>query len=68
MRIKRLNDVPATEPPGYVGVIKQIVIGAEDGSEEIVLRRFSLSAGGKTPYHSHNFPHLVRLKPVRVLP
>jgi quercetin dioxygenase-like cupin family protein len=60
VKIKRLDDVPAGPVSGYAGVTKQIVLGPADGSDEIVLRYFSLAEGGATPRHAHDFPHLVR--------
>jgi quercetin dioxygenase-like cupin family protein len=62
MRIKRLTDVPGAQPPGYADVTKRIVLGADDGSDEIVLRHFSVAVGGTTPYHQHDFPHLVKIE------
>lgn len=61
MKIKRRDDV-SPAPSGYPGVTKQIVIGAGDGSDEIVLRYFSVVEGGATPWHSHEFPHLVKVE------
>ena len=62
MIIKKLDDVPLTDMPGAEKVGKKIVIGPDDGSNEIVLRYFSLDSGGKSPHHAHNFPHLVNIK------
>jgi len=62
MVIKKLADVPESEVSGYAGVGKRIVIGPEDGSNEIVLRYFSVQPGGMTPHHSHDFPHLVKIE------
>ena len=62
MMIKALRDVPSVELEGYEGVKKQIVIGPDDGSDEIVLRYFSLKPGGTTPHHAHGFPHLVKIE------
>jgi quercetin dioxygenase-like cupin family protein len=62
MRIKRRQDAPPVETPGYTAVTKQVVLGPEDGSNEIVLRYFSVARGGATPYHSHDFPHLVKIE------
>lgn len=62
MIIKHLSDVPSMELPGYDNVKKQIVIGPDDGSDEIVLRRFSLAPGGSSPHHTHDFPHLVKIE------
>jgi quercetin dioxygenase-like cupin family protein len=60
--IKKLNNVPFIDFPGYDHVKKGIVIGPEDGSGEIVLRYFSIEPAGTSPHHSHNFPHLVKIE------
>jgi quercetin dioxygenase-like cupin family protein len=62
MIIKKRDDVPFADTQGYAAVTKQVVLGPEDGSDEIVLRYFSVATGGATPYHSHDFPHLVKVE------
>jgi len=62
MVIKKLKDVPLVRLEGYENVKKQIVIGPDDGSDEIVLRYFSLAPGGTSPHHEHDFPHLVKIE------
>jgi quercetin dioxygenase-like cupin family protein len=62
MIIKKLADAPQIDVPGVAHVKKQIVLGPKDGSEEIVLRYFSVGAGGMTPHHTHEFPHLVKVE------
>jgi len=62
MKIKKRDEAPPVETPGYTAVTKQVVLGPEDGSDEIVLRYFTVAAGGATPYHSHDFPHLVKIE------
>ena len=62
MIVKNLGDVPCAELHGYEGVSKRIVIGPDDGSNEIVLRYFILDPGGKSPHHFHDFPHLVKIE------
>jgi len=62
MIIKKLSDVPLTNIAGYDQVKKQIVIGPDDGSQEIVMRYFSIEPGGTSPHHSHDFPHLVKIE------
>ncbi len=62
MIIKDTENIPYEYTSKYNGVKKQIYIGTKDGSNEIVMRYFSLEPGGKTPYHSHNFPHLVKIE------
>ena len=62
MRIKKRHDVPLADLQGYANVTKQIVLGPADGSNEIVLRYFSLGPDGTSPQHSHPFPHLVKVE------
>lgn len=62
MIIKQLNDVPLADLSGYDNVEKQVVLGPEDGSNEIVLRYFTLAPGGSSPHHKHDWPHLVRIE------
>jgi quercetin dioxygenase-like cupin family protein len=62
LKIKRRDEVPSAAVPGCAGVTKQIVLGPGDGSDEIVLRYFSVAEGGATPRHAHDFPHLVRVE------
>jgi quercetin dioxygenase-like cupin family protein len=62
MVIKKLGDVPFANSQGHDRLKKQIVLGPDDGSEEIVLRYFSLEPGGMSPRHTHDFPHLVKIE------
>ncbi|MHC4562764.1 MAG: cupin domain-containing protein [Planctomycetota bacterium] len=62
MKIKKRDDVPTADTQGYTAVTKQVIVGPEDGSNEIVLRYFSVAPGGATPYHSHDFPHVVKIE------
>jgi quercetin dioxygenase-like cupin family protein len=62
VNIKKLSDAPAFDVSGIAHVKKRIVIGPSDGAKEIVLRYFSLEAGGTTPHHAHAFPHLVKIE------
>ena len=47
---------------GVSGVTKQVLIGPEQGSGNIALRRFIVAPGGYTPWHSHPFEHVVRVE------
>lgn len=62
MIIKHISNVPAIPVEGLQGVSKQILIGRDDGSEEVIVRCFRLTQGGATPYHNHDFPHLVKVE------
>jgi len=41
---------------GIAGTVKQILVGPDDGYEGF-MRVFTLSPGGHTPYHSHEWWH-----------
>jgi quercetin dioxygenase-like cupin family protein len=62
MIIKELSEVPFIRISGYENVKKQIVIGPDDGSNEIVIRYFRLEPGATSPRHTHDFPHLVQIE------
>lgn len=62
MRIKRSRDISSAAIPDLPGVEKKILIGPEDGSFEISMRSFTLAPGSSTPYHSHDFPHVVKIE------
>ena len=62
MVVRKLKDVPSVSMPGSEGVSKQIVIGPDDGSHELVLRYFNLAPGGRSPRHTHDYPHLVKIE------
>lgn len=36
-------------------------IGEEDGSRNMVMRLFRIAPDGHTPYHTHDYEHLVRV-------
>lgn len=62
MIIKHISDVPVVRMEGLNGVSKQVLIGKDDGSEEVIVRCFRLEPGGATPYHNHAFPHLIKIE------
>lgn len=47
------------EIEGAVGVNKRVLIGETDGAPNFVMRMFSLSPGGQTPFHTHDWEHEV---------
>ncbi|HOO78483.1 MAG TPA: cupin domain-containing protein [bacterium] len=57
---KRLK-ARAVEDPGAKGVTKVVLLGPEDGAEQVVMRLFRVEHGGHTPMHSHPWEHLVRI-------
>lgn len=44
--------------PGAVNAIKQVLAGPAEGWQGWVMRLFTLASGGKTPRHSHSWPHI----------
>jgi quercetin dioxygenase-like cupin family protein len=47
---------------GAKDVRMKILVGPRDGSENIILRHFIIAPGGNTPYHKHNYEHLVKIE------
>jgi len=62
MIIKNPQEVPYEDTSAYQGVKKQIYLGPKDGSDEIIMRYFTVEPGGATPYHKHDFQHLVKVE------
>ena len=62
MVIKNIKNVPYEDMSAYNGIRKQVLVGRKDGSNEIVMRYFSVEPGGNTPYHDHGFPHVVKVE------
>jgi quercetin dioxygenase-like cupin family protein len=64
MIIKNNTDVleKDVEEEGIVNVKQQILIGPEDGSQNIIMRRFRVLSGGNTPYHVHPHEHVVKIE------
>lgn len=57
MKIRSFRDVaPKEEIPG---VNLRLVISAEDGAPNFVMRVFEVEPGGSTPWHSHEWEHEV---------
>ena len=64
MRLKHDADVQANEVSmdGAADTTIQILVGPDDGSDNIVMRLFRIMPGGHTPYHVHDFEHVVRVQ------
>ena len=64
MFIRNINDVENIDIKGddVKNVKKQILIGNDVGSNNIVMRLFTLSPGGFTFYHTHDFEHLIKIE------
>jgi quercetin dioxygenase-like cupin family protein len=64
MRIKNNKEVIAAEVQmdGAIKVKMKILIGPNDGSENIIMRHFIIAPGGHTPFHQHNYEHVVKIE------
>ena len=64
MIIKKNDEVPEglVEEEGIKNVTRKILIGPDDGSSKIVMRRFKVLAEGHTPFHSHEHEHVVKIE------
>ena len=47
---------------GAKDVKMKILIGLNDGSDNIIMRHFIIAPGGHTPFHKHNYEHLVKIE------
>ena len=57
MKVSHYSKAEATlEVPG---VLKRVVIGAEDGAPNFCMRVFDVEPGSSTPYHTHPWEHEV---------
>ena len=62
--IKKDEDVREeyVEEEGVENVLRRVLIGPEDGSRNIIMRSFKVLPQGKTPFHSHDFEHIVKVE------
>lgn len=47
---------------GAKNVKMKILIGLKDGSKNIIMRHFQVAPGGETPYHQHNYEHVIKVE------
>lgn len=50
------------ELEGAKDVTVKVLIGAEEGSKDIIMRYFRIMPGGHSCLHSHNYEHLVTIE------
>lgn len=64
MILKNNSDVPEApvEEEKVKNVLRKILIGPEDGSDNIIMRHFKILPGGHTPFHSHRHEHVVKIE------
>lgn len=47
--------------PGADGVTMRLLMGRADGAPTFAMRHFTVSAGGHTPQHRHNYEHGIHI-------
>ena len=64
MKINNNNEITAVEVSmeGAKDVRMKILIGQGDDSENIIMRHFIIAPGGHTPFHQHNYEHVVKIE------
>jgi len=64
MKINNNEEIFAAdvEMEGAKDVKKKVLIGSDDGSDNIIMRHFIIAPGGNTPYHQHNYEHVVKIE------
>jgi quercetin dioxygenase-like cupin family protein len=64
MKINNNNEIAAAAVTmeGARDVRMKILIGPADGSDNIIMRHFTVAPGGNTPYHKHNYEHVVKIE------
>ena len=64
MKINLNSEIPS--PPvqmeGASNVRMKILIGPDDGSGNIIMRHFFVAPGGNTPFHNHNYEHVIKVE------
>ena len=61
MFISHRDDIEGKKFSGETvkGVTKQVLIGAEQGWDDYVMRLFTVEPGGYSPRHAHEWPHII---------
>jgi len=59
-RDSEIDGVPV-DMEGAKDVTMKILIGPDHGSHRIIKRLFHIAPGGHTPYHTHDYEHLVKV-------
>ncbi|MCC6908495.1 MAG: cupin domain-containing protein [Phycisphaerales bacterium] len=59
MLLRRIEEMPAVpvSMPGAEAVGMRLLLGRSDGAPTFAMRHFTVSPGGHTPRHQHNYEH-----------
>ena len=60
MFVGKVADMPKIDmtPGGAKGTVKQVAVGPAQGWEDYVMRIMTIEAGGNSPAHAHDWPHI----------
>jgi quercetin dioxygenase-like cupin family protein len=64
MKINNNDEIIAAEVKmeGAKDVKMKILIGLNEESDNIIMRHFIIAPGGNTPFHQHNYEHVVKIE------
>lgn len=64
MKINNNSEIfaPEVQMEGASNVRMKILIGPDDGSGNIIMRHFFVAPGGNTPFHNHNYEHVIKIE------
>jgi len=64
MKINNNEEILAAEVKmeGASNVKMRMLIGPADNSENIFMRHFIIAPGGNTPFHQHNYEHVIKIE------
>jgi len=64
MKINTNDKIPLKEVvmDGASDVRMKMLVGPDDGSENIFMRHFVIASGGNTPFHQHDYEHVVKVE------
>ncbi len=47
---------------GAKNVKMKVLIGLNEGSDKIIMRHFIIAPGGNTPFHQHDYEHVIKVE------
>ena len=61
MIVRSFTDVKSEriDAEGAAGVSKRVLVSAADGAPNFIMRQFVIEPGGNTPYHTHDWEHVI---------
>ena len=64
MKINTNEEIIAAEVKmeGAKNVKMKILIGLNDQSDNIIMRHFIVAPGGNTPFHQHDYEHVIKVE------